>query len=100
MNSLCLKRFDVSKPGAFVSTYAQMLNAKRLTKISLIATTKRLVQALKMEEHNLFMVSKLKANTVKEWFAKKKIIKCLRAKILTKKINLLNWVERSISFFK
>lgn len=100
MNSICFKKFDISKPGVFVSTYAQMLNAQKLTsRKALISTTQRLMHALKVAEHNLFLVSQQKALSIMDWFKKKRMISALSYKVKVKRELLLDWVNKSISFF-
>lgn len=100
MKSICLKRFDVSKPGSFISNYSHMINSVKLTsRKALISTTARLVRALKEAEYQLFLVSKEMPSSVMDWLKKRRIIRILREGVRRKQQNLYEWVRKSISFY-
>lgn len=100
MKSICLKRFDVSKPGSFISNYSLMIHSVKLTsRKALVSTTARLVRALKEAEYQLFLVSEEKPSSVMDWLKKRRIIRILREGVKRKQQNLYEWVRKSISFY-
>lgn len=92
--------FELSRPGVFLSTYEHLVSCiKPNCKRSLIATTKRLMDAYAIAQYELFKATSIICKGLKQWIERQKAIRMAKTQTARCRSALITWVEKSLRFF-